>query len=279
MKTGSGSLHGLSALAMAAIVTIAGLGAARAEDAAGVRVRHAQAIEIALAGDAKTAVRLLRSLQSEKMSTDEKDRVNLSIGRVLYGTGDYIGAIESYMKVTAGSDSWFEALEERAWAHMQLNQPEEALAQLKTLLSPLFKDKASSEPYFLAALAHLRVCDYPALFKDLDLFKTRFRDRVKAWEASAGFDAQAATRVKAVSETIQKLNIVEAEAIQRLYMDEDLKKKRAAPPKIVKGSGQLSFPVTDSDEVWLDEVDNYHVRVSGCPQSFEKTASPQRGRL
>lgn len=248
--------------------------------AASVQDRHVKAIDLALAGDAKSASRLLRDLVKEKMPAGEKDHVQLSLGRVLYQTGDYKGALEAYAKVSSGSDAWFLALEERAWSHMQLDQPEEALAHLKTLLSPLFKEKASSEPYFLSALAQLRVCAYPALFKTLDLFKERFRDRVKSWEATAGLDPAAQTKLKKTRETIQKLNVVEAEAIQRLYIEEDPNNKQGSVPKIEKGSSQLSFPVVDNEEIWLDEVDNFKVRVSGCPQRDNAQAvnSASKGR-
>jgi tetratricopeptide (TPR) repeat protein len=229
------------------------------------RALHAKALDLAISGDTKGALQVLQNLKSEKLSENDKDRVELSLGRVLYQIGDFKGAVEEYRKISPGSESWFVALEERAWAYMKMDQPEQALAQLKTLMSPLFKERATSEAYFLTTYAHLRICEFPALFKDLDLFKERFRPKVKEWQASSNAADQA--KLKSVQETIQKLNVVEAEAIQRLYMeDETLKTMKGKAPRITKKGDQLSFPIgNDSQEVWLDEVDNYQVHVKGCP--------------
>lgn len=259
-------------LACAAILSQGSL----AQAGGSVRDRHVQAIDLALAGDVKSAARILRGLNEEKMSVDEKDHVRLSLGRVLYQAHDYNGALKAYEGISAGGDAWFSAIEERAWTHMQMDQPEEALAQLKTITSPIFKNRTNPEPYFLTALAQLRVCAYPAMYKTIGLFKERFLARAKEWQAMESMDPQAHANLKILSETIQKLNIVEAEAIQRLYIDEDLKKSQPSPPNIEKGDGQLSFPVVDNDEIWLDEVDNFKVRVSGCPQREKAQASTSR---
>ncbi|MGE3974580.1 MAG: tetratricopeptide repeat protein [Bdellovibrionales bacterium] len=65
---------------------------------------------------------------------------------------------------------------------------------------------------------------------------------------------------------INKLHILEAEAVQRMHInnkiaDRDLKKMEVA-------GDELEFPV--SDEVWVDELDNYHVSTRGCPQIEKK---------
>ena len=229
---------------------------------------HMRALDLAISGNTTSALQILHNLETEKLPAGEKDRLTLSIARIKYQQGDLKGALEQYKKINAGTEAWFTALEERAWTHMKLDQPAEALSQLKTLLTPLFKDKVSSEAFFLSGLAHLRICDYPALFKDLDTFKDRFRERVKTWQSSS--DDQSAKQLKQVQDSIQKLNVVEAEAIQRLYMDNDaLKKMKGKPGKIARGKNELSFPVSDdNNEVWLDEVDNYHVRLNGCPSNI-----------
>ena len=267
MKTNQALVRCLSLGPAAALLSV-GLSLSSPAWAADYKAMHTQALSLALAGNTKESLKALRSLEKEKLPEDERAQVELSIGRVLYQQGDFQDAVTEYRKVTPGTDAWFSAIEERAWSYMQLGQPDEALAQLKTALSPLFKDKATSESYFLSALAHLRICDYPALFRDLKSFKASYRDRVKTWTASQSFDPSAARNLKDVTETIQKLNLVEAEAIQRLYMDDNLKEHMPTPAKITKSSDDLSFPVAPGEEkeVWMDEVDNYQVRVSGCPK-------------
>ncbi len=233
---------------------------------ADARARHAQALDRAFAGDTKNAITILNKLADDsKVSVEEKDRVYLSIGRINYQDGYDEAALEAYNKVRRGSASWLESLEERAWVEIRSGNPEKAIATLKTVLSPLFKDKIQSEPYFTMSLAQLRVCDYPSLFKTLDSFKKNFRGKVQEWEGSTTPENR--VRLTEASETVQKLNLVEAEAIQHLYLNESGKKLGGSVPRIEKGRDQMSFPDVDGDEVWLDEVDNYRVRVKGCPTS------------
>jgi len=256
------------ALVIGVAVLAGGLSLApAAASGASARETHLQAIEHALKGDTILALAVLKPLASAPMSADEHDRVLLTLARVQYQAGDDAAAIEAYSQIRKGGPAWLEALEERASAYMRLGRPQDALASLKTVLTPMFKDKILSEPYYLAALAQLRVCDFKAVFKTLALFKERFRDRVKEWDAAKA-DPVAQSRLVETRETIQKLNLLEAEAIQRLYIDESGKRLPGSPPKIVKGSDQLSFPMdpeTDSKEVWVDEVDDYRVSVKGCP--------------
>lgn len=63
---------------------------------------------------------------------------------------------------------------------------------------------------------------------------------------------------------LNKLHILEAEVIERLNLDENLKGKRSQLAKVETDGDKLVFPY-NSDEVWLDELDNYHARVKDCP--------------
>lgn len=226
--------------------------------------QHRKALDLALNGDTSSALKILMSwTRDSSISKAEQDRIWLSIGRLHYENGSMEKALAAYEKVRKGGASWLEALEERAWCYLQMEKPNEALALLKTVLSPLFKDRVAAEPYFAMALAQLRICDYKAFYATLNLFKERFRERAKTWEASA--DPGSRVRLRELSDTIQKMNVVEAEVIQRLYIDED-GKNGASAPKIIKPAGDLSFPDVDGDEVWLDEVDNFKVSVRGCLQ-------------
>ena len=64
---------------------------------------------------------------------------------------------------------------------------------------------------------------------------------------------------------LNKLHILEAEVIERLNLDENLKGKRGTLAKTeAHDSNVMVFPY-NSDEVWLDELDNYHARVKDCP--------------
>jgi hypothetical protein len=83
------------------------------------------------------------------------------------------------------------------------------------------------------------------------------------------------TRLKALAKAelseyktvIQKLHVIEAEVIQRMYLDESLKGERPRLEKAGNDPNVLKFPYTD--EVWLDEIDSYQALVKECPQLKE----------
>jgi tetratricopeptide (TPR) repeat protein len=228
-----------------------------------VRKLHLEALELAAKGKNKSALKILEKALRLPTSPDEKDRVQLTLGRVLYESGDLTKAQEAYRKIDQRSSSWLEALEERAWVELRMGQPEQAMATVKTLITPIFTDRVRSEPYFLLALAQLRVCAYSAVFKTLEKFKSRYRERVRELESSS--DPSAKERLQEIAATIQKLNLVEAEAIQRLYIDENGKKHTGDVPRIARGSHDLAFPEAEGEEIWMDEIESWKVRVKGCP--------------
>lgn len=77
-------------------------------------------------------------------------------------------------------------------------------------------------------------------------------------------------RVLAGQELVQykkimnKMHIIEGEVIQRLAVDESLKGKRTKREKVKDSGDVLVFPY-DSEEVWMDELDNYKAQVKECP--------------
>ncbi|HEY8269519.1 MAG TPA: hypothetical protein VIG33_01415 [Pseudobdellovibrionaceae bacterium] len=97
-------------------------------------------------------------------------------------------------------------------------------------------------------------------------------EKVKSASAS-----QLQNRIKelAVQETndnfkiVQKLNLVEIEAIQRLHADLDLDKSLFKKgPFANTNSDQLVF--VDDGRPWIDELDKYEVRTKTCPQNLRR---------
>ncbi|MES2963921.1 MAG: hypothetical protein V4760_08525 [Bdellovibrionota bacterium] len=263
MKSARAGLVALLFVTLAPHADAAANTAAKSE----LQTAHAHALDTAMGGNVKMAIRELRvALTNAKAAPrNERDRAALSLGRLHYENGEYTKAIEAYGQVAKGGQAWLEALEEEAWAQFRRGQPQDSISRLKTVTSSAFTEKTSSEPFFLLGLAQLRVCDYKAVFQTIEKFKGRFLGKTKSLEASNKSSDKAA--LKEIGETVQKLNIVEAEAIQRLYLDENGKPRRGSAPSIAKGRDQLSFPDEDTDEVWMDEVDAYKVTLKGCVAS------------
>jgi hypothetical protein len=62
---------------------------------------------------------------------------------------------------------------------------------------------------------------------------------------------------------LNKMHIIEGEIIERLHMDDNLKGERGKLSQVKDSGDVLVFPVTN--EVWMDELDNYQARVKDCP--------------
>lgn len=62
---------------------------------------------------------------------------------------------------------------------------------------------------------------------------------------------------------LNKMHIIEGEIIERMHLDENLKGQRSKLSKNDDRGDVLVFPATD--EVWMDELDNYKARVKDCP--------------
>ena len=73
----------------------------------------------------------------------------------------------------------------------------------------------------------------------------------------------AARELSEVNKVTSQLQVVEAEAIQKIYLAEENNERRLKQGTIPKGKDYLRFDVTE--EVWLDELTHYAVEVEKCP--------------
>lgn len=241
-----------------------------AQSASAATVNAAQEIDraiiFALANRNTEAVKTLKAIPTQKISSDEKSRVAVTLGRIYYQAGKYAEAVEQFDLVAKSSSYWLKSLEEKSWAHYQLKNTGKSLAVLKTLTNPVFADEVSPEVYFLQSLNQLKTCDYLAVFKTIEQFKKAARTPLVEAElkANAG-DKAAKAKVEEYSNTINKLQLAEVEAIQYVHATDP--GKRPTISKLSKTSKQLSFP--ESEEVWLDEIDSYQVQAKGCPTTAQ----------
>ena len=92
----------------------------------------------------------------------------------------------------------------------------------------------------------------------------RQADRLKQ-QAWSRVRTLAVGEVREYKTILNKMHIVEAEVIERMHLDDNLKGQRSKLSKNEADKGDvLVFPYR-SDEVWLDELDNYKARVKDCP--------------
>ncbi len=83
----------------------------------------------------------------------------------------------------------------------------------------------------------------------------------------ARLKALAKSELSEYKTVIQKLHIIEAEAIQRMYLDDSLTGVRPELAETKSDPNVLSFP--HDDEMWIDEIDSYQAKVKECPQLKE----------
>jgi tetratricopeptide (TPR) repeat protein len=110
--------------------------------------------------------------------SDCDNKATLKKARTLFAAGKYDDALEAYQVIPKGNDLWLQAVEEKGWAHYRQGNPEKAMSQAKTLLSPAFAETVSPEAYFLQSLSQLKICDYKGVFETHELFKKKQKEHI-----------------------------------------------------------------------------------------------------
>lgn len=88
----------------------------------------------------------------------------------------------------------------------------------------------------------------------------------------------ARAELKEIQDTTQKLNIIEAEVIQRIHAMDKNREERPVQGDLARGnSHRLVFPVEEKGEVWLDELDSYEAQVKECPE-LKLSGQPQKNK-
>ena len=128
------------------------------------------------------ALHQLKVLGEMGQESISKNLISLTRARILFGRSELDAALTEYQKIPRGDDYWFSAMEEIAWIHMRKAEYEKAIGQVKNILLPLWSPFVSAEPYFVSALANLRICNYHEVFKATQLFRQRLKDRSKNLE-------------------------------------------------------------------------------------------------
>ncbi len=297
-----------------------------------------QAIKFVNQKEPLRALSIFNSLLRQKSSSIGSDILQMDIGRIYFQMGDLDRAIEAYEGISKKSEFWLEAQEERAHAYGRQKNYDKVISVLTTVMSPVFDGEIGPEPYFVAGITYFKICDYGAIFKISDQYKTRFKPRVHALAellnkgtspqletvlnrldqkdytlqtvSSEGRvlprnflrDGLIKTRIadrklalkngeatkadalrrltvsrmmeltklelNEIQDTTQKLNILEAEIIQRIHNFEN-NKNRPVQGDLAKSSANvLTFPV--NDESWIDELDSFRAQVKGCPESKKR---------
>lgn len=138
------------------------------------------AIEMAKKNRITKAISVIESLIQK--SSLNKNLLYLTLGRLQYQKNNLALAIDAYNKVEKESDYWVDALEEKAWAYTRNQDYNKALAELKSILNPVFINLASPESVMLAAFVDLKICNYKGVAEKIPLFKKLMLPKVEGLE-------------------------------------------------------------------------------------------------
>ncbi len=121
----------------------------------------------------------------------------------------------------------------------------------------------------LAALPRLVYRDAKLQSAFRDMLKPGVSDR-HARVAGLRLKDLAQRDVKDLDIILRKFHLIEVEAVSRMYSDVHLADGKNPAKEIERDANTLVFS-DDDEDVWLDELDNYHVNAKGCPAA--KTAA------
>jgi hypothetical protein len=124
------------------------------------------------------------STQVSLAASTGKDQniATINQARQLYGKGKIEESLRVYSQIPKTSEFWVEATEEKAWAYVRLNQFDKALAELKSILNPVFLPFVGPEAIMLAAFIDLKTCNYKGVFEKIALYKKEMLPRVESLE-------------------------------------------------------------------------------------------------
>ena len=268
----------LSALLFVSTLVVAGSSFAKASAVAQAKTASVpaplkEALRLSRQGKDVVALNKLSSASLQK--SNHRDLVNLTRARLSFNLKQYDKSLQFYKMIPRTSEHWLTSVEERAWVHVHQGNKNQAVADSLTLMSPLFADVVSPEAYYLSAYVAHQICDFDRVFTIIEKFKKNGRDNLVELEKQNKIKPSKFKnlRIRHFADVIRQLNLIEADAIQRIYLDQSLAGKRAKADGIERQDKYaLHFPY-DEDDVWIDEVDQLKVSAKNCPTPFQQVVS------
>ena len=124
--------------------------------------------------DMDTATKVLSWLLSKTKDSYRKDKISLTIARLLADIGESKASEYYYKKIKKISYMWFLASEEMAWIHLRESDNSQAYSTAMSLNYPGFLQSISPSMYFVMALSQLKNCDNEGAVQTLINFKKAF---------------------------------------------------------------------------------------------------------
>lgn len=127
--------------------------------------------------DMSSATKILTWLLKKTEDEIKRDRIYLTIGRLLANIGETKASIHYYSKVNQLSYFWLLAQEEKAWVSFYAGDYAHAYSTASAFEYLAFKKEISPSMFFIMALSQLKNCDYKGAVRSLYDFKSLFSKR------------------------------------------------------------------------------------------------------
>ncbi|MCY4321518.1 MAG: hypothetical protein OXC37_03820 [Bdellovibrionaceae bacterium] len=127
--------------------------------------------------DMDSATKILAWFLSKTKNQYRKDKINLTIARLLADIGENQVALQYYKKIKQLSYLWFLAQEEMVWIYLNKQNESQAYARSLTLNYPDFLKQISSSMFFSMALSQVKNCDNKGAVQTLFNFKKNYLNK------------------------------------------------------------------------------------------------------
>lgn len=188
-----------------------------------------------------------------EFKTRYKDRITAL--QTLAKTGDSAAAAGALEKMKSGPISWVSVGRDVQWLPRFFHRDEILKAGVAELVES-GKEQSTIAQY-------LSTSTNPSLKSNLDKLMVTAKKNVQVslQKTHARMKHLAEDETKEMSTMIRKLHIVEAELIQRMYVNNRLATNELEGKQ--NKDDDLIFP--HGTEIWLDELTHYQTRGKGCP--------------
>ena len=135
------------------------------------------ALSLIKKNDMDSAGKVLAWLLDKTKNKYRKDKINITIARLLSDIGESQAGLHYYQKVKNLSYFWFLAQEEMAWSYLSTANNSQAYSTAQALNYPVFLNQISPSMFFTIALSQIKNCDDKGAIQSLKDFKKLFLEK------------------------------------------------------------------------------------------------------
>lgn len=140
------------------------------------------------AGQVQEGIAALSNVLAEyekKKDVEMKSIAALTLGRMMFQTGDYKNSFQTFLKVDKTHAEWPQAMIEQAWAQILAGDDEGAAGNMFSLHTAFFKNTFAPESYVVRTVSYLNLCQFGDGARTVQELKKRyagFQEKMAAYK-------------------------------------------------------------------------------------------------